>query len=584
MKNTTRSMNSFEISVENFNEIQIQNFLFQLTIYAQCVRSNGKLMKSFLQREGIDILDLNQNSLKWELHQTIRIRTLEKISPDDDIKVEIETEEAGRLVIQNQSIVQEIPKTSHMRKLSDLWKKNFSADFIADAMDICGQQQDFQFGYAFQIDESAKTISQWMDLETGKIHEWVIPIIKDLHPKTLRYRWNPANEDPLHKTAFLNFLRICSEIEASPHIIMPLAQKESLNLSGTIQEVQEAISSKPWWIPQRIWEISCTGFDSQTSTEKINLLRETAERIKSIDPDSTLILPGSDPMFSDGRQWNEKLFESCNEWMDQIGVSNIFPGPKGWDGAEDNISFDQVCGLSQEFEAWIKRISNQLGTVDLHKTVRIAISPWSYFKQPALQKSFYDSSYEKQDAFYFQSVNNIIRKLSSRLGIVETGFLFGPMGMIESDQGKHWKTVPYVLFSMNRSLQNLILKTKTIPGKEIPSFRWAGIPGIAEEHTIPYLDGLFSRSEDGKKLTVIILNRHPRKRALVRVNFMNFPDMHPTEAKVLRAKNRFSVNTGDNPEAVFCKEIPMRNYKPMDHVTLDIGPIGIAMMTLTSKA
>ena len=584
MENKTHSLNSFEIAVENFNEIQLQNFLFQLTIYDQRVRFNGKTIKSFLQKDGIDILDLDQNPLNWELHQTIRIRTEEKVSLNDNLKVEIETEEAGRLVIHNRAYLEGIPKTSHIKKLSDLWRRNFSADFVADAMDVCNRQQDLQFGYAFQIDQSAKTISQWMDLETGKIHEWVIPIIKDLHPKTLSYRWNPANKDPLQKTAFLNFLRICSEIEASPHIVMPLSQKEPSNLPGTIKEVIEAISSKPWWIPQRIWEISCTGLDSQPSQEKINLLRKNAELIKTIDPVSTLILPGLDPIFSDGRQWNEKLFETCNEWIDQIGVSNILPGPKGWSGSDGNVDFDQACGLPQEFDAWIKRISIQLETLDPHKTVKIAINPWCYFKQSALEKSFYNSSYEKQDAFYYQSINNIIRKNTCRLGVVEAGFLFGPMGMIESDQEKHWKTVPYILFSMNRSLQNMILNSKTLPGKEIPSFQWAGIPGIAESQSIPYLDGLFSRSEDGKILTLIVLNRHPRKRALVRINFMNFPDMHPTEAKVLRAKNRFSTNTGENPEAVFCKEISIRNYKPMDHVTLDIGPIGIALMTLTSKS
>jgi hypothetical protein len=58
-------------------------------------------------------------------------------------------------------------------------------------MDICGQQQDFQFGYAFQIDESAKTISQWMDLETGKIHEWEFQSSK-IFIENMRYRWNPA--------------------------------------------------------------------------------------------------------------------------------------------------------------------------------------------------------------------------------------------------------------------------------------------------------------------------------------------------------------------------------------------------------
>ncbi len=88
---------------------------------------------------------------------------------------------------------------------------------------------------------------------------------------------------------------------------------------------------------------------------------------------------------------------------------------------EGNISFDQACGLPQE----LKHGSNAFRVnwkLWITQNVRIAISPWSYFKQPALQRSFYDSSYEKQDAFYYQSVNNIIGKLSSRLGIVENGF------------------------------------------------------------------------------------------------------------------------------------------------------------------
>lgn len=584
MEKNTHLLNPFKISVENLNQILIQNRLFQLTIWYQGIRINGKIVKSWLQKDGADILALDQSPFLWELHQTICIRTEEDISLEDDLKVEIETEETGRLMIQNRSPLIDISKSSHVKKLTDLWKRNYSTDLIADAVDVCSRKQALQTGYAFQIDKSTDTISQWMDLESGKIFEWVIPLIKGLHPKTLSYRRHLSNQDPLQKTAFQNFLHICWEIEATPHVILPLSQTESFNLPDAIAEVIEAMPNKPWWNAQRIWEISCSGLTLQQSTERINKLREAAEIIKSKDPDATLILPGSDSRFSDGRQWNEKMLESCIEWIDQIGISSIFPGPKGWIENYANASYDHACGLPAEFDSLLKRISIQLESLDLHKKVRIAISPWSYFKQFASDQDAYHSNFTKQDAFYYQSVNNIIQKNGERLGVVESGFLFGPMGMIESNQGKYWKTVPYLLFSINCLHQNLILNIKTLPGKGIPAFHWSGIPGAAEAQSIPYLDTLFSRSENGKKMTLIILNRHPEKRALVRVNFMNFPDMRPIEAKVLHAKSKLSANTFENPEAVFCKEIPMRNYKPMDHVNLDIGPIGIAMMTLTSRA
>ncbi|MHC1773337.1 MAG: alpha-L-arabinofuranosidase C-terminal domain-containing protein [Flexilinea sp.] len=579
MKDNENTRFLLEVSSGDNRKIVLGNKLFQLTLCELDVWINGRRVEALLCTD-------KPLPVIWTLHEQIEILTGQAITDNDDVKVELETIEAGRIIYGNKLVMPAIQKSTHSKRFLEFLHKSYDIDFVIDAQDIRCRRDDLLCGYALEWNDSSDTRSRWMDPISGKIHESVVSLIKEIHPEVLRFRLTKWDEESIFDVSFQNFLQLCSNLETSSHIVLDTKNFDLTKFLEIIRSVKDQISPKPWWQPKRIWELSAgrqAGIDDQQCSNLVEQLRQTAESIKAADPDGILILPAADPRSETGRQWNERLLQQCINVIDQISISRIFPGPKGWVGDDTDLNFDLACGLPAEFEALIRNLSSQIDAYASEKKIPVAVTPWSYFKQPADGFDGYHTVYTKQDAFYFASVMNRILRNTDKIGVVETGFLFGPMGLIESTGGKAWKTAPFHFFGMIHSLQNVVLNPKTIKNQPIPSFNWTGIPGIADPQTIPYLDILASRSEDGTKLFLLVLNRHPRKRALVRFNFMNLADMHPIEAKVLRTNNRNSANTVDHPDSVFCKEIALRDYKFMDHVNLDIAPAGIAAMLLSSR-
>ncbi len=423
-----------------------------------------------------------------------------------------------------------------------------------------------------------------MDLPSGGVREAAVSLIKELRPELLCFPWATSADTALQQQAYLNFLQLCSRFEASPHVIFRLSDMDLSQIPEIIRTGIESVPGKTWWQPQRTWELSLPGSVPAEETRRtalIDRIRSAAEMIKAADPQGILILPGTDPRTEKGRLWNEYLLQTCAHCLDQIGISNVFPGIKGWGGRDDKTAYALSCGLPDEFEALIRSLSAQAAAYSDGRPVKLAVSPWAYFKQPANIPDRYETVYTKQDAFYFASVLNRIYHHTDRIGTAVAGFLFGPMGFIDSADGQYWKTAPFHLFEMMHSRQKIALPPQTVKEKEVPSFTWDGIPGVANPQTIPYVDIHASRSEDGKQLFILVINRHPRKRALVRFDFMNLGMLRPVEATVLRAKRTGDTNTEHRPEAVSRKEIKLRNYRAMDHVNLDIAPSGIGGMLLS---
>ncbi len=116
--------------------------------------------------------------------------------------------------------------------------------------------------------------------------------------------------------------------------------------------------------------------------------------------------------------------------------------------------------------------------------------------------------------------------------------------------------------------------------KACPAYHWEGLPGSFSGADIRLLDGFASRSRDGRKLLLFLTNRTPFRRAVPRIRFYDFPDMHPVRARSLRSANKLDENSPQAPLNVFCKEVKLRKYRNMDHVTLDILQCSTVCMVL----
>jgi alpha-L-arabinofuranosidase len=134
-----------------------------------------------------------------------------------------------------------------------------------------------------------------------------------------------------------------------------------------------------------------------------------------------------------------------------------------------------------------------------------------------------------------------------------------------------------------QDIEENILAFEMLPNRPVPEYFWSGIKGAMEAVELPIVEGFASRSNDGSKVFLNVVNRSPRKRAVIRISFINFEDMRPLKAGVIRRNRKQDRNYPDKVNNVTFAEISVRKYRRMDHVNLDIPASGIASMVLTSE-
>jgi len=217
------------------------------------------------------------------------------------------------------------------------------------------------------------------------------------------------------------------------------------------------------------------------------------------------------------------------------------------------------------------------------QSIPVALSCWSYLRAPSQNTADYRINFSKQDCFFHASQLNSIIRNSDFVSLAENGPLIGNLGLIQAEGDRIWGSAAYHLQKLYLDSREIVLKVATIRDKPMQAYSWSGIPGLIEGRDIPYIDVLATRSADASNLTLLVLNRHHRKRAHVRVSFRNFADLRPVEAKILRSGKFSFQNTFSKPETVYCASIPLGKYKAMDHVNLDLPPYGIISMTLTAS-
>lgn len=402
--------------------------------------------------------------------------------------------------------------------------------------------------------------------------EETFSLIRDLHPKVMRLFAAAPDFD--------RWLDFCKKEEIFPHIVFP-ADINRDSLRETVTRCMEQFTPSDLWTPSRFYEISTAAdelpFEDDGKLEECaELAKEAGELIKSCDPEAVLILGGLPPMGdhrSKSEIWNSLLLKKCGAVMDMLGVTmkaSVLSG-RCWSEEEEGIEANSL--LAEEFRGALQRLDRQIRENAPDDSVRIAVTGWGFLADGVPQK--------EQDCVFYSAVYQMLRTGSSQIALNECGPLFGTDGLLTHNNGSVWGNVFYHNMLITALDLEICLKIKEADNeKPCPVYHWDGIPGTFETADIKLLDAYASRSSDGKRLYLLITNRSPFKQAVPRVRFYDLPEMHPLEARILKSKKRMDSNSSDEPEKVFCKEVKLRKYRKMDHVTLEIPPCSTVCMLL----
>lgn len=537
------------------NQIKVTNMLFDLFIQRVEIWVNGKAEEANVEDRPVPF--------NWLRGQTLTLCPNQSVSSADTVKVFFFDSQIGPLIFTNELKPVPAPTTDHRQSIFKFFRSDFQVDLLLDARKVLGKTTQQKHGFAFYPFTSSEDISRFLNNR----EQFLSPSLLSVKPDLLGI----AFSGPVDPELLQSFCILCRELQCIPVFRFQTTLNQEI-IASILKTAGDLLQQGE---QQREMIVS---FQADNADPPIQQL---CESLLSSFPGLTIFL--KDPsLFRLTNQPANSLHALINSGRVVPTLSWVEPGPSAWFDADKAQEKDLASALANGFDQYLKKIRTILQSNHLDDTVRIALDPWSFFRAPTEEGS-YDVNLSAQDAFYYAGMVSRLLRNSNLVSHALVGPLIGDAGLLRLGDDTVYPSAVFPFFQMMQDIEENILAFEMMPNRPVPEYFWSGIKGAAEAAELPVVEGIASRSNDGTKVFLTVVNRSPRKRAMIRINFINFEDMRPLKAGVIRRNRKQERNYAERADNVTFAEISVRKYRRMDHVNLDIPTSGIASMVLTAE-
>ncbi len=308
---------------------------------------------------------------------------------------------------------------------------------------------------------------------------------------------------------------------------------------------------KYWGVGNEVWGKWQIG--TTTAENYARRLCQFSEAMRDVDPTIRIVACGN-IIFSDspedpGRKWNETVFKIAGQEIDHLSFHLYQPDQDGWNDKNDlELLHHTVCAAPLMAEQIIARIGAQLAELSPTRKIGVAFDEWNlWLTPPAASGSMHQVHYTMRDALYCAGMLNVFHRQCNPLSMANLAQLVNVLPLIVTDASRAYPTPMYWPFWLYSKMQHVALRSQVSAalfdsqplGQHIPA-----------QHGVPYLDVSVTRSSDQQKVSIALINRHPRRKMAVDISLNGFADLQPVEAYLLSAPSSLSVNTFETPENV----------------------------------
>ncbi len=391
------------------------------------------------------------------------------------------------------------------------------------------------------------------DTKMDALNEKVINSVMDLKPPVIRwpggcfsdnYHWmdgiGPIEERPIRENmpwSLLGsefgpeetnrfgtdeFIMLCRRVGAEPYINVNVGSgtpEEAANWVeycngytdtefGSLRANNGHLKShkvKYWGIGNELYGPWETGH--MTSEEYAEKFIEYYDAMKAVDPEIELFAVGADYRYPD---WTKTVLEKAGKHIDYLSIHLYFTGALPEEGGseikEDTKTHRRIIASSYKFQEILEWIKNTIESV-MGKThqIKIAFDEWNLWWD---FNQLLQANYCLRDGLWAASVLNKIIKMSNIIKMANIAQLVNTIGVIQTNGEQVFHTAIYEVMKLYREhTQKYAISTEI----SSPKFSFEPLGILKKRREIPYLDCSATRSEDHKKLSLFLINFHPKK-------------------------------------------------------------------------
>ena len=337
----------------------------------------------------------------------------------------------------------------------------------------------------------------------------------------------------------------------------------------------EPYNVKYWGIANEIWGRYIPGWEKRPDSYARRYL-EFARAMRQKDPAIRLVASGIDPGWRDilvtrhTRGWNTTLLSAIDGYVDYLSVHIYAPwtniniiNPRvllgrslaPWHNEKTHYAMQAIPA---EFEKILRRcrqsVEDALGP---DTTVRIALDEWNVWYQ---MSQMIKTNWTLSDSLFVASVLLSMMRLGKIMGMGNCSQLINCLGLIRTDGRGIVKTTSYHAFQMifSNTYQNYLaldMECPTVMNKKL---------GMVKDGTIPVLDAGATISDDGKNISLFVVNRHLEQHVNAGISFAGFNDRQFVfkEIMSLTHDDPFGQNTPENRDNIIPRRTSPQGKTP----------------------
>ncbi len=336
----------------------------------------------------------------------------------------------------------------------------------------------------------------------------------------------------------------------------------------------EPYGVKYWGIGNEVWGAWQIGTTS--AKEYVLRLKRFIKAMKAVDPSIVLVAVGDLPLTADDNDpaalWNQEVLSSAGDQFDYLSWHIYQPDTEGWKEMPDALEvFKSICAASVDIETYIQRIEKEIADFSRNKKVLQALDEWNVWLPPLPgARSMHQVTYTMRDAIYAVCVLAACYRNAHTLGMANLAQLVNVLPLIMTNEHTAIGSAlfpPFILF--NQMERNVVSSSYEGPNYDSQSMG----PNIHAHKDVPVLDHLLTVSDDGKRYTLLLINRLAENRLEVRFTF----DAIPGESAEISAAHPLAANTFEHPDRVRLQD-SLKPKKDGDEWKITVKPASIVML------
>lgn len=479
----------------------------------------------------------------------------------------------------------------HVKKIKPYLLTRFSAPLEAqikiDLNKTDGTASPFLMGQFVEHLERCVYDGIWTK-DGANLREDTLDLIQQLNPPLIRYpggnfasgyHWEDGiglktNRPHRHDAAWQadesnlvgtdEFLAFCEQIETVPLLVVNDGSgtpEEAARWVAycnepetTEQGMKRAANGHPqpykvkyWGIGNEVWGAWQIGTTS--AEEYTRRLLRFIKAMKAVDPSIKLVAVGNHPLTDTPSDpaalWNKEVLSKAGDQIDYLSWHIYQPEKDGWNDLPDTHElFKSVCAAPLDIERYTTRIEKEISQYSPNKNVMQALDEWNVWLPPlAGESSMHQVTYTMRDALYVASTLAVFFRHNRTMGMANLAQLVNVLPLIKTNADTAIATTIFYPFILLNQME-LMLAQSTCQSPVFDS-RAMG-ENITAHENVPWLDQLVTTSEDQKRITMLLINRHPEKRMTTNFSL----DANPVSALEICAAHPLDSNTFNHPTKV----------------------------------